>query len=260
MPTVDQLRVSVHDSVDAAGRDAASKVGAAFRRRLADSAEARIVFAAAPSQDAILRALRAEPDIDWSRVTAFQMDEYVGIDDGHPQAFGSYLEEHIYAAVRPGRVHKMRPDTDGAVEAERYTALLAEAPIDVVCMGIGENGHIAFNEPGVADFDDPLAVKLVELDPASRQQQVNDGCFPAIDDVPVHAITLTVPVLLGASTVVCSVSGDRKRTAVRRTLTGAISADCPASGLRRHPDAWLFLDPPAAPDGLVPVQDTRVRT
>ncbi|WP_129663176.1 glucosamine-6-phosphate deaminase [Phytoactinopolyspora endophytica] len=250
--TVERLRIRVHDHVDAAGEAAAALVTHAIRQRIAKTGQARIMFAAAPSQDGILRALREQPDVDWSRVTAFQMDEYVGLDAGHPQAFGTYLHEHIYDAVRPGSVHVMRPDGDGATEAERYAALLNEAPIDVVCMGIGENGHIAFNDPHVADFDDPLTVKVVELDSASRRQQVNDGCFPSIDDVPTHAITVTVPALLAGATVICSVPGARKREAVKRALTGAVGTECPASALRRHPDAWLFLDPAATPDGILP--------
>ncbi|WP_203433977.1 6-phosphogluconolactonase [Jiangella asiatica] len=248
----------MHASADEAGRAAASVVAAALRRRLARAGEARVVFAAAPSQDAVLHALRAEPDIDWSAVTAFQMDEYVGLGDEHPQAFGTYLDDHIYGAVRPGRVHKMRPAGSGQAEADRYAALLAQAPIDVVCLGIGENGHIAFNDPGTADFEDPLAVKVVELDHASRVQQVNDGCFATVDEVPTHAVTVTVPALLAAATVVGSVSGTRKRDAVRRSLFGAIGTDCPASALRGHPNGWLFLDPDATPDEFMSVDPVKV--
>lgn len=241
----------VHGSVDAAGVAAAAMIGRALRERIDEAGTARVVFAAAPSQDAVLRALRSEPDIEWSRVTAFQMDEYLGIDDDHAQAFGTYLDTHIYAPVAPGQVHRVRPSAPGGEEADRYAALLGEAPIDVVCLGIGENGHIAFNDPGVADFDDPLAVKVVGLDEASRQQQVNDGCFAVIEDVPTHAVTATVPTLLSASTVIGSVSGVRKRDAVRRSLFGSVSADCPASALRGHADATLFLDALAAPADLV---------
>ncbi|NEE02236.1 6-phosphogluconolactonase [Phytoactinopolyspora halotolerans] len=254
--TVDRLRVRVHDHVDAAGRAAAALVAQALRQRIDDAGEARIMFAAAPSQDAVLHALCRERDVDWSRVTAFQMDEYVGLDADHPQAFGTYLQEHIYTFVRPGRVHLMRPDGDGAQEAERYAALLGEAPIDVVCLGIGENGHIAFNDPGIADFEDPFAVKVVELDPASRRQQVHDGCFPSVGDVPTHAVTVTVPALLSASVAICSVPGARKRAAVQRALTGEVSEDCPASALRRHPDGWLFLDPASTPDDLLRTDET----
>lgn len=237
------------DDITEAGAVAASHVASALRSRLAEAGSARIVFAAAPSQDAVLHALSGEPDIDWSRVTAFQMDEYLGLTEEHSQAFHAYLDERIYSLVRPGHVHAMRPGRDGASEAGRYAALLKAAPIDVVCLGIGENGHIAFNDPGVADFDDPLTVKVVELDEASRQQQVNDGCFPSLDDVPRRALTLTVPALVTAATLVGCVSGARKRTAVHRALFGPISTDCPASILRQHPGAHLFLDGAAAPPG-----------
>lgn len=198
----------------------------------------------------MLHALSSEPGIDWSRVVAFQMDEYVGLSDEHPQSFRAYLDRHIYSRVRPGRVHLMRPIYRGDDEAHRYAVLLDEAPIDVVCLGIGENGHIAFNDPSVADFDDPLTVKVVELDETSRRQQVNDGCFPSFDDVPSHAITLTVPTLVNATTLVACVSGARKQAPVRRALFGPISTDCPASVLRRHHDARLIVDRTASPAGL----------
>lgn len=214
------------------------------------------MFAAAPSQDPVLQALSAEPGIDWSRVAAFQMDEYIGLPDGHPQSFGTYLEEHIYSIVHPGRVHKMRTNGLGDSEAARYAALLSEAPIDLVCLGIGENGHIAFNDPAVADFDDPVTAKVVTLDDVSRQQQVNDGCFSTKSAVPARAVTLTVPALLAGLTLVACVSGARKRAAVHRTLFGRVDAACPASALRRHDDAWLFLDADATPDGLIEVAGT----
>lgn len=251
---VDQLHVHTLDSAEAAGAAAGEQVADALRSRLERPGHARVVFAAAPSQDATLRTLATAPGIDWSRVTAFQMDEYIGLRAGHPQRFATYLDEHIFSIVRPGRVHMMMSgriddagDHDGDAEAARYAALFVEAPIDVVCLGIGENGHIAFNDPGVADFADPLTAKVVALDAISRQQQVNDGCFTQLEDVPTTAITLTVPALLSAEKLVACVSGRRKRGAVHRTLTGPITHDCPASALRQHDNASLFLDGEAAP-------------
>lgn len=247
---VEQLHVAVYSDVESAGVAAAAAIADALRQRLAAAESVRVIFAAAPSQDTMLAALGAEPDIDWARVTAFQMDDYVGIDPEHPAAFGRYLEDRIYSVVRPGVVHKIRPDADPAAECARYAGLLAEAPIDVVCLGFGENGHIAFNDPGVADFADPERVKVVELDQASRLQQVNDGCFASLDEVPTHAITLTVPTLTDGAALFGSVSGWRKADAVKCALTGPITTDCPGSVLRRHPRARLFLDPDAAPSPL----------
>lgn len=248
---LDRLHVRVHETAAEAGASAAGQIADALRRRLAQPGRARIVFAAAPSQDPMLAALSGQPDIDWSRITAFQMDEYIGLPDGHPQRFASYLDDHIFSIVRPGEVHTMQPDGNGDREVARYTALLADKPIDVVCLGIGENGHIAFNEPGIADFSDPAVAKVVKLDDASRQQQVNDGCFPSFADVPSTAITLTVPALLSGAKLVGCVLGQRKRTAVERALTGPVDATCPASALRRHDDAWLHLDIGATPDHVL---------
>lgn len=247
---VDRLHVAVYSDIESAGVAAAAAIADALRQRIADAGSVRVIFAAAPSQDAMLTALGVEPDIDWSRVIAFQMDDYVGIDPEHSAAFGRYLEDRIYSVVRPGVVHKIRPDAEPTHECKRYAELLAEAPIDLVCLGFGENGHIAFNDPDVADFADPERVKVVELDEASRLQQVNDGCFPVLDDVPTHAITLTVPSLTEGTELFASVSGWRKSDAVKRALTGPISTDCPGSVLRRHPRARLFLDPAAAPSPL----------
>jgi glucosamine-6-phosphate deaminase len=221
----------------AAGREAAERV----RRALGERSKASVVFAAAPSQTEMLGELASDSTIDWSRVVALQMDEYVGLPRAAPQSFGRYLEETLFARVRPGEVHLMDGANDPGEEASRYAALFADG-IDVCCMGIGENGHLAFNEPGAADFKDPEPVRLVELEHASRAQQVRDGCFPSLDDVPHRALTLTMPPLLAAQQVVCTVPGAAKRDAVARTLWGPVGSECPASALQHHPDAVLFLD------------------
>jgi len=143
----------------------------------------------------------------------------------------------------------MKPEPDPEAACAHYAALLAEAPIDIVCMGIGVNGHIAFNDPPVADFNDPLDVKVVDLDQTCRQQQVDDECFPNIDAVPRRAMTLTVPRLLAADSIFCVVPGRHKRDAVRGALHGSISTQCPASILRTHPDCTILLDKESNPDG-----------
>jgi glucosamine-6-phosphate deaminase len=227
------------------GQAAAADVAQALRDALRTKDIARVVFASAPSQNDMINALATAADIDWSRVTALHMDEYVGLPPGAPESFGTYLTQRLFDRVRPGRVELI--DGNGDDEARRYAELLAEAPIDIVCMGIGENGHIAFNDPEVADFADPLSVKMVELDERSRVQQVNDGCFPGISAVPTHAITLTIPALTSGRRLFCVVPGATKRDAVREALEGPITEACPASVLRRHPDCRLYLDADSAP-------------
>lgn len=242
---VDDLDVRVYADRAALGTAAAADVAAAMREALAVRGRIRMAFAAAPSQEEFLAALAETPGLDWSRVTAFQLDEYVGLPNKAPQRFGQFLRSRLFDRVRPGEAHLIGAveGTDQAVaECRRYAALVDAAPLDVVCLGIGENGHLAFNDPPVADFHDPESVKPVELDAACRRQQVNDGCFPTIDQVPTHAITLTIPTLLAGHRLVCVVPGPTKRDAVRRTLSEPVSTACPASILRTHPACTLYLD------------------
>lgn len=238
------LRVEVHPDQRSLAAAAATRAAAVLREAVAARGEARVAFAAAPSQDAFLAALR-ESDVPWSAVTAFQLDEYLGLDDGAPQLFRRYLTEHLFRHVRPGTTHLLRPpgqDLDGAAVADRYARLLGDAPLDLACLGIGENGHLAFNDPPVADLEDPWSVKVVALDAACRRQQVNDGAFAALDAVPTTAVTLTIPTLLRARAIVCVVPGEHKRAAVTAALHGPVTPACPASALQRHPAARLYLD------------------
>jgi glucosamine-6-phosphate deaminase len=217
-----------------------------MREALAGGGRVRMAFAAAPSQEEFLAALVTEPELDWARVTAFQLDEYVGLPAEAPERFGHFLRTRLFDQVRPGEVHLIGAAANAAAateECRRYADLLAAAPLDIVCLGIGENGHLAFNDPPVADFLDPARVKLVELDDACRRQQVNDGCFPTLAQVPTHAITLTIPTLLSGAMLSAVVPGPAKRVAVRRTLSGPIETACPASILRTHPACTLYLDP-----------------
>lgn len=226
----------------AAGKAAADKI-----RELLKKKPVSVIFAAAPSQNEFLEALVAAKGIDWKKVTAFHMDEYVGLPGTAPQSFGRWLRDRIFAKVKPGKVHYLDGMAkDSAKECMRYSKLLKASPPDITCMGIGENGHLAFNDPPVADFDDPKAVKIVELDLASRQQQVNDGCFDRLDSVPKTAMTLTIPTLLSAPWIYCMVPGPRKAPAVKRTLEGSIATECPATILRKHGKAILFLDKDSA--------------
>jgi glucosamine-6-phosphate deaminase len=246
--SVDRLHVQVHPDRGSLGSAAGNAVASALREVLSAQARARIVFAAAPSQEPMLEVLREAPGIDWLRVTAFHMDEYVGIDPDARQSFGRFLEDRLFGSVRPGQVRLIRPGGEPDSECRRYAALLAEAPLDLVCLGIGENAHVAFNDPGTADFSDPYLVKAVELDEMSRRQQVNDGCFAGIEAVPRKAITLTVPALLSARRMVAVVPGSSKAAAVRATLTEPVHETRPASALRTHPDCVLYLDEESAAD------------
>jgi len=244
---VENLRVLVYADRAALGEAAAADCAAAIRRVLAERGLCRMVFAAAPSQNELLAGLAEAPGIDWTRVQAFHMDEYASLPALDERRFGEFLRRSLFSRLPFERVEYLAPEPaprGAAAEAEaaRYAALLAEAPIDVVCMGVGENGHIAFNDPCNADFADPLAVKEVELDRDCRLQQVHDGCFPALDDVPETALTLTVPTLLSGRELFCAVPGPAKAAAVRRMLTGNVSPECPATALRGHPACVLYLD------------------
>ena len=240
---VDKLQVEVYEDRRAMGARAAEAVAERLKILLSAQESVRMIFAAAPSQNELLEELASANGIDWSRVTAFHMDEYVGLKSDASQLFGNFLKERIFSRVNFKAVNYMNPNASNVgLECERYAGLVSEAPIDIVCMGIGENGHIAFNDPGIADFNDPKKVKVVRLDEKSRQQQVNDGCFSCIDEVPTHAMTLTVPALLSGHFLCVVVPGPTKAEAVYKTLKGDISTECPASVLRRHDNAMMFLD------------------
>jgi glucosamine-6-phosphate deaminase len=244
--TFDELMTLIFPSRAEMGRAAGEDAAAAIQRAIEAQGAARVILASAPSQNEVLAALTASA-VDWSRVTIFHMDEYVGLPAGHPASFRHYQRERVLARIQPAAFHGIAGEApDPETEGRRYAALLAEAPIDAVCLGIGENGHIAFNDPPVADFTDRKLVKIVELDAMCRQQQVNDGCFPSLDMVPRHALTLTIPALIGGRALFCAVPGPRKAQAVRDTLLGPIATSCPASILRRHPRARLYLDADSA--------------
>lgn len=222
-----------------AGRDAA-----AYIKKLLQSKESiNVMFAAAPSQNETLAELMKDTEIDWSRINAFHMDEYVGLAPEHPAGFCSYLNRTIFGLKDFRAIHLMNGNAvDPQEEADRYSRLLQENPLDVCILGIGENGHIAFNDPHAADFNDPQIVKIVKLDDRCRQQQVNDGGFGSVDQVPTHALTVTIPGLFKAKAMFCSVPAAAKADAVKRVIHGGISADCPATILRKHGYARMYVD------------------
>ena len=243
----DELAVEQYASRKAMGEAAAKEVAAKIAGLQREKESVNIIFAAAPSQNEFLEALIAAPGIDWRRVNGFHMDEYIGLAADAPQGFGNFLRGRLFGRLPFGQVFYLDGQAaDPQAECARYSALLAEYPADIVCLGIGENGHIAFNDPPVADLFDDNFAKEVKLDDVCRMQQVHDGCFASFDLVPEKAITLTVPTLLRTSKLICAVPGSTKATAAYDMLNGPIGVECPASSLRLHPDATLYLDADAA--------------
>ncbi len=239
----DLLQVRVYKSRKEMGEMAAGDVAAAIRALLDSKEEVNIVFAAAPSQNEFLEALSKEKGIEWQRVNAFHMDEYVNLPEEAPQRFGNFLRERIFSRLPFKTVNYINGNNpDQQLECQRYTRLLKQHPIDIVCMGIGENGHIAFNDPHVAKENDPEWIKVVDLEKVCRLQQVNDGCFATLDEVPTYAFTLTIPALMSGEKLFCIVPGRTKAWAVSHTINDPISEAIPATFLRKHENAILYLE------------------
>ena len=242
---VDGVDVSVHARPQDAGEAAAGQAAAAIERAVSARGKARVIFASAPSQLAMFAGLVEQPGIPWQHVEAYHMDEYIGIDPEAPQSFGNWISRQL-ALAGVGRLELIRPRADPHTEARRYGALVTAEPVDLTCMGIGVNGHIAFNEPNRCRFDDPEPARVVKLTEVSRTQQVDEKCFAAIDDVPREAVTLTVPTLVHAATIVLTASGGHKAAAVQAMLTAPIGPGCPATAVRARQGARVFLDVAAA--------------
>lgn len=241
------MKVEIHPSREAAGRAAARAAAGALKELTASRPEIAVIFATGASQFETLAALTAMPDLPWYRVLGFHMDEYIGLPASHPASFRRYLRERLTGNVRMREFNEIdgnAPDPQRA--AREYAGKLRAAHPQLCLLGIGENGHLAFNDPGIADFDDPVDAKVVELDAQCRQQQLAEGWFATIDDVPASAITLTIPALMGVPKLIASVPGPRKAAIVRRTIQDEISTSCPATILRTHPDVTVFLDPDSA--------------
>ncbi|MDO9255656.1 MAG: 6-phosphogluconolactonase [Bacteroidales bacterium] len=243
---IDNLEIFVADTRQEMGEMAALAFENEAMKLLKKDEFLRIVFASAPSQVEFLQALLEDNVLAWDKIEAFHMDEYMGLSPASPQSFAYFIEQTLLSK----RNFLSKNFIDGSIDVQtmirNYTALLSSKPISLVGMGIGENGHIAFNDPPVADFNDKAWIKAVVLDEKCRIQQVNDGCFASLDLVPKTALTLTVPALFSAQSLICVVPGKLKAEAVRNTLFGEISEKCPASILRTHPNAKLFLDKDSA--------------
>lgn len=239
---VDSLTVRVYEDRALLGK-AAAEIAAAKLRELQTQREIiNIVFAAAPSQNEFLASLSKEKNIEWNRVRAFHMDEYTGLPGNAPQRFGNFLKSRFFDIVPLREVYYLLGESAKHRECRRYAELLLRFPTDVVFMGIGENTHIAFNDPHVAKFNDPEMVKVVDLDMACRQQQVNDGCFSSLETVPATAITLTIPALMKGEHIFCVVPGKTKAQAIYHTIKSDINERYPSTILRTHPSAELFID------------------
>lgn len=240
---IENLKVRTYESRSAMGVDAAKDVSDKINDLLAQKEFVNIIFAAAPSQNEFLYHLSKRQNVSWNRVNAFHMDEYIGLKETSPQRFGNFLKERFFDKVSLHTVYYLDGNAaDIKVECDRYADLLIQNPTDIVCMGIGVNTHIAFNDPHVADFNDPQLVKRVELDQVCRQQQVDDGCFDDLSKVPTAAITLTVPALMKANYIYCIVPGVSKSQAVYHTLNSEVNQKYPSTALRKHSSANLYLD------------------
>lgn len=240
------LAVSSHPTREEMGQHAGRRAATALRRALEEKDEARMMLAAAPSQEATLRALASEPGIDWSRVTCFHMDDYIGLPHDAPQGFGNWLRQHFFSHISGATFHAIDTTRTAEEESARYGGLMGEEPFDVVLLGLGVNGHLAFNDPP-ANLEDPEPARVITLDPISRQQQVDEGLFGRFEDVPEQAITVTIPRLLNAVEIVASVTGKAKRNAVFDTLNQPVSGQHPGTALRTHPNVALYLDAEADP-------------
>ena len=247
MGKVDKLDYLAFETRAEMGAYAAKEAAAEINRQIKEKGEINMIFAAAPSQNDFLEAIIKDESIDWSKINAFHMDEYIGLPADAPQGFGNFLKNAIFGRVPFASVNYIDcTAADPEAECARYTELLNAHKCDVIIMGIGENGHIAFNDPHVADFNDKKTVKVVSLDETCRMQQVNDGCFAKLDDVPKYALTLTIPTLVAPESIFCIVPAKTKANAVKRTIKGDISEECPATALRLHSNAKLYLDKDSA--------------
>jgi glucosamine-6-phosphate deaminase len=244
---IDDATVRVDADVPAMARAAADEALAVMQAAVASRGTAHVMFATGNSQLAFVHTLVHETEgVPWADTVVFHMDEYVGVGPDHPAGFQRWIRERIVEPARPRAAYYVEGLGDAEAECRRYMDLLQRHPLDLCCLGIGENGHLAFNDPPVADFADPVDVKVVELEAACRLQQVNEGHFSGLDDVPTRAITVTIPALLRAGRVLAIVPEERKAQPVAAALTGPITAACPASALRTISQATLYLEPDSA--------------
>lgn len=246
----EKLQLKIYETVDSLGDDAAAMIEHALRDAIEKKDTANLILATGASQFTFLKKLK-KANIAWDKVVVFHLDEYVGMSESHPASFRKYLKERILNDVKPKEAHFLNGDEpDAGQEAMRYENLLRDHEIDIACVGIGENGHIAFNDPDVADFDDPKLVKVADLDEACKKQQLGEGWFASLNEVPDQALSLTIPAIMRCQSLCCVVPGTRKAKIMKDTLTKDISTECPATILREHDHAVVFLDKCSASEML----------
>lgn len=237
------MKLEVHANKKAAGEAAARAVAQEILRLDRSGSNIAVIFATGASQIDMLRTLTSLPDLPWNRVRGFHLDEYVGLDESHPASFRRYLRERLTRRVSLRDFFEIDGNSKDIPKfCEAYVQKLRLANPQLCLLGIGENGHLAFNDPAEADFNDPHGMKMVTLDRACRQQQVAEDWFRCWEEVPEHALTLTMPTMFRIPKLIVTVPGSRKAQAVRRTLEEPIAADCPSTLLRKHPDVTLYLD------------------
>jgi glucosamine-6-phosphate deaminase len=240
---VDRLKIEIHQDTVSAGKAAAHATARAIQELTLKSERLAVIFATGASQLATLDALIARADVPWKKIEGFHLDEYVGISENHPASFRRYLRERLTQHVPMGKFFEIQGNApDLEMICSQYAQRLRAAQPQMCLLGIGENGHLAFNDPAEANFGDPLDVKIVGLDTECRQQQVAEGWFSGLEEVPSHAITVTIPALMRVPRLIVSVPGPRKATVMRRTVEEALSTACPATILRHHPDVTVYLD------------------
>lgn len=237
------MQIHIHESTGELGQAAATRAAQLIRSAIQLRGEANIILATGASQFQVLSSLVAATQIDWSRVRMFHLDEYIGLDENHPASFRKYLRERFAMQVpQLTAAHFIRGDVeDPEEECDRVGDLIEAHPIDVALIGIGENGHLAFNDPP-ADFESEFPYIVVELDEACRRQQLGEGWFPNLEAVPETAISMSIPQIMKSQHLIVSVPDERKSRAVRQAIKGPLTPDCPASILREHPSCHIYLD------------------
>jgi len=244
---VDRAVVEIYPSKFEGGKAAALRASDILKTAIAKDGHARLIMATGNSQEDLIAALVEVRDLDWSRLEVFHMDEYINLPETNRGCLKRWMNTHFVEVVHPGKVNYLdgnAPDLDA--ECRRYEQALRAAPITLCTLGIGENGHIAFNDPHVADFQDPLSIKRVSLDERCRRQQAGEGHFPDFASVPSEAVTLTCPMLMSSENLICCVPEMRKGEAVKNALEGPVTTRCPGSVVRTHPRACIYLDADSA--------------
>lgn len=263
----ESLHIEIHPTSDLACQAAADAAARVLRQLGAARDEFAVIFATGSSQLKTLEALTSMPGLPWNKVVGFHLDEYIGIPASHPASFRGYLRQHLQSKVNLKRFEEINGMATDPNEICRHYASELQRAIPQLCLlGVGENGHLAFNDPAEADFNDPFDARTVHLDKACRQQQAAEGWFPSFEAVPQQAITVTIPALFRVPELILSVPGPRKAEAVKHLIEGPISTDCPASILRHHPNATLYLDQDSAsqlvnrPDLVMPAESDKTGT